>query len=70
MIKFLIAIFIFTEKSIKIMMLWHLLESVPNKHVFFHLEIYRPGNLCSATVLNHNAVFLQFGKLHVAIFQF
>lgn len=34
----------------------HLLESVPNKHVFFHLEreICRPGILCSTATLHYN----------------
>ena len=34
-------------------MMWHLFGSVPNKHVFLHLEnkICRPGHLCCITVL-------------------
>lgn len=34
---FCITIFIFAEKNL-IMMMWHLLRSVPNKHDFLHLE--------------------------------
>ena len=50
--------FCITFKIIKLMMMWHLLGSVPNKHVFLHLEnkIYRPGRLCSATILHSNSV--------------
>ena len=35
---FCITVFIFTIKTIKFMMMWHLLESVPNRYVVLHLE--------------------------------
>ena len=39
-------------------MMWHLLGTVPNKHVFLHLEnkIFRLGHLCSTTEPHYNGV--------------
>ena len=39
------------------MLMSHLLESVPSKHVLLHLEnnIGGPGHLCSTTGLHYNA---------------
>lgn len=44
------------KKTIKIPIMWHLLD--PNKHVFLTLEknFCMPGRLCSTTVLHDNAV--------------
>ena len=41
------------NKTIKVMLMGHLLGSVPNKHVS------RPGHLCSTTGLHYNAVLSQ-----------
>lgn len=51
------------KPSITIMMIWPLLWSVPNKHVFLHLEnkICRPGTSV-ALVLHYNAVCHTFSS--------
>ena len=55
-----IPIFIFPEKSIKIMTMSHLFGSEPNKHIFLHLanKIWRQGHLCRTIVLHYNTVLL------------